>query len=108
MRPDITLEQETEEVLAHMAEGEPEALYILNEIITKNKLGPQIILDMDDMNIRGKQIVVGVNTCCLGSIKRFVQMVYNRSPWLVMDINKEVHTHRAVTDGGSMVPEADR
>lgn len=91
-----------------MAEAESHALFVLTEIITKNKVGPQLLLDMDDMNIRGKQIVVGVEEICHGSIKRFAQMVYNRSPWLVTELNKEIHNHRAVTDGGSMIPEADR
>ena len=108
MRQAIDLDMEVEEVLAIMSEGDPQALYILTEILQKNQQGPQIILDLDDMNIRGRQITVGCQQVCLKSIKRFVQMVYNRSPWLVDEINKEVWTNRAVTDGASEAPEGER
>jgi len=108
VRQKLDWEQETEEVLNLMAEGDPHALHILTEILTKNQQGPQIILDMDDMNIRGKQITVGVKEVCHGNIKDFVQMVYHRRPWLVDEINKEIHDHRAVTEGGSDAPESER
>lgn len=106
MRPRIKWEMEVEEVLNVMAEGDPLALQALTEILTKNQQGPQIILDMDDMNIRGAQIVTGVQDVCKGDLKMFVRMVFNRNPILVDEINKEHSKHKAVTHGASM--EVDR
>jgi len=107
MREPLDWEKETEEVLVLMSEGNPRALHVLTEIVSKNAVGAQIILDMDDMNIRGIQIEVGVKAC-LGSIKRFVNMVYHRTPWLVHEINKEVHHHKAVEQGASDAPPEER
>ena len=108
MRQKLDWEQETEEVISLMAEGDATALHVLTEILTKNQQGPMVILDMDDMNIRGRQISVGVKDVCKGDIKAFVQMVYHRRPWLVDEINKEVHDHRAVEQGASDASEAER
>lgn len=101
MREPLDWEKSVEEVIAVMAEGDPEALHVLTEIISKNAVGPQLLLDMDDMNIRGRQITVGVKEACLGSIKRFCNMIHYRTPWLVEEINRHVHSHKAVTYGGS-------
>lgn len=101
MRAPIKEELPVEEVIALMAEGESEAVFVITEILTKNQQGPQILLDMDDMNIRGKQIVVGVRDICHGKIKLFCRLVYHRSPWLVNELNKEIHTNKAVESGAS-------
>jgi hypothetical protein len=99
-RPPLDLEMEIEEILAIMAEKNSRALHVLIEILTKNAQGPHILLDMDDMNIRGDQIEIGV-AACQGKIKPFVNMVYQRSQWLVDEINKECHKHRACQQGAS-------
>lgn len=99
-RAPLDLEMEIEELLSIMAEKDAMALHVLNEIITKNSQGPHIVLDMDDMNIRGEQITIGVKACG-GKIRDFVNLIYRRSQWLVDEINKECHSHRACQRGAS-------
>lgn len=92
---------EGDEIFEMMAEGNEVAGQVLVEIITKHKRGFDIILDMDDMNIRGTQIVLGVQAVCGNSIKSFVDMVEKRHPFLVDEINKHYTAHKAVVKGAS-------
>lgn len=89
-----------EEAVEEMIEKNEPAREILTEIINKHKMPSFVILDMDDMNIRGEQIQIGVELCD-GSIKKFVELVLARSVWLCDEINKEHFTHKAVPQGAS-------
>lgn len=89
-----------EEAVEEMVEGNTPALQVLTEIINKH-VGPHtVLLDLDDMNIRGEQIQIGVEACG-GSIREFVVHVTARSRWLCDEINKECLRHKAVTGGAS-------
>ena len=89
-----------EEAVEEMVEENEPALHVLTEIINKHKMPEAVILDLDDMNIRGEQIQIGLQVC-EGSIKKFVELVLARSQWLVDEINKECLRHKAVTSGAS-------
>lgn len=91
-----------EEAVEQMTEGDEVALTTLTEIINKHAMPGPVMLDMDDMNIRGVQIKIGMHAC-KGSIKNFVELVGQRSPWLVNEINKECMRHKAVTSGASFI-----
>ena len=100
MRYTLSSEMSPEEAVDLMIEGNEVARHVLTEIVNKHKTPVIIILDLDDMNIRGKQIQLGL-AACEGNIKRFVELVFDRSQWLVDEINKEYSTHKAVTNGAS-------
>lgn len=96
LHPDMTAEEGVE----LMIEDHEPARIILTEIINKHVTPHFVLLDLDDMNIRGEQIPAGVKLCN-GSIKRFVELVTERNLWLVQEINKECLKHSAVTAGAS-------
>lgn len=100
MRHTLNEKMSPEEAVEQMVEDSEPALHVMTEIINKHVAPTNIMLDMDDMNIRGEQIQIGVNACD-GSIKKFVGLVTARSQWLVDEINKECMRHKAVTSGAS-------
>ena len=89
-----------EEAVEEMVEGNEVALHVLTEVINKHAVPHAVLLDLDDMNIRGKQIQIGLQIC-EGSIKKFVELVTARSQWLVDEINKEYLKHKSVKSGAS-------
>ena len=64
------------------------------------------VLDLDDMNIRGKQIWIGYRDVCEGNFEKFVDMVRNRNSDFVTRINhiaeEQQIPHVAVTSGGTL------
>lgn len=78
------------EVLLKMAEDEPGALRVLLKILGKRGYGGlSLLLQMDDMNIRGKQIWVGYRYHCDADLDRFVECVQERDPEMIETINRE-------------------
>ncbi len=100
MRHTLSEDMSPEEAVEEMVEDNEPALHVMTEIINKHKIPHVVLLDMDDMNIRGEQIQIGVNACN-GDIKLFVELVIARSQFLVDEINKECLRHRAVRSGAS-------
>ena len=98
---------EAEEVFEIMTEKDELAAYYLVEIYTKHKDGHGIMLDMDDMNIRGQQIVIGIEKICNGRIKEFTQRVFNRDPSIVAGINLHHLKHKAVLRGASFAKDRE-
>lgn len=102
MRHTLNETMSPEEAVEQMIEGDEVAQSVLTEIINKHAMPGPVMLDMDDMNIRGEQIRIGMKIC-KGKIKNFVELIGQRSPWLVDEINKECRRHFAVTQGASIV-----
>lgn len=104
MRHTLNHEMSPEEAVEQMVEDNDPALYVLTEIINKHVAPEAVLLDLDDMNIRGEQIQIGIKACG-GDIKLFVERVTARSRFLVDEINKECSRHKAVTAGASFVKD---
>lgn len=100
MRYTLTHDMTPEEGVEEMVEGDEGALFVITEIVNNHVAPHTVLLDLDDMNIRGEQIKIGV-TACGGSIREFVIHVTARSQWLCDEINREYSKHKAVTQGAS-------
>ncbi|MCD8494107.1 MAG: hypothetical protein LRY39_01600 [Alphaproteobacteria bacterium] len=85
------------------------AINILKNIIkTKGEnIGLELMLSLDDMNIRGAQIWVGLMHHCEGKLDRFIEKIQARDPDMVNTINealgKEENAPKAVTFGASFM-----
>ena len=106
MRKKIQLNTSMQELASLMSEGNPGALSVLMPLMTDD---PLILLDLDDMNIRGPQVWVGYKDFCGEDLEKFKQCVRDRSEQMVSAINDECiyendfgsFTERAVTHGAS-------
>ena len=103
MRHTLNESMTPEDAVEEMTEDNTVALEVLTEIINKHVTPAAVMLDMDDMNIRGRQIQIGLNYCD-GSIKKLVELITARDATLVTEINKECLSHKAVTHGASGFP----
>ncbi|MCZ6775842.1 MAG: hypothetical protein O7D34_05240 [Ignavibacteria bacterium] len=100
MRHTLGHDMSPEEAVEEMVEGNEVALFVLTEIINKHTSPGMVMLDLDDMNIRGEQIKIGLELCH-NNVKTFTSMIGARSQWLADEINKECLRHRAVVSGAS-------
>ena len=104
MRHTLSIDMTPEEGVEEMVEKDERALFVLTEIINKHVAPHTVLLDLDDMNIRGEQIALGVQACG-GSIREFVIHITARSQWICDEINREFTKHKAVPSGASMVKD---
>ena len=106
-RPKIEFGMSMQDMIATMSEGNPGGLTTMMKLIEHAGSGPglMLVLDLDDMNMRGPQIWVGYKYYCDGDIAKFAKAVRARDPKLVRFVNEEEgmkdFEHRAVTSGGS-------
>lgn len=100
MRHTLNEDMSPEEAVEEIVEKNEAALEVVTEIVNKHVAPSSVLLDLDDMNIRGEQIQIGVKACG-GDVKLFVELVIARSQFLVDEINKEYTRHKAVTQGAS-------
>jgi len=71
-----------------MAEQNPEALKLIEKMIVKFRGNAvNILLLLDDMNIRGNQICYAINSICKGNLDLFFQKL-TCDPTLVTKINE--------------------
>lgn len=101
MRHTLNSDMTPEEAVEEMVEGDEVALYVITEIVNKHTVPHAVLLDLDDMNIRGEQIPIGV-LACKGDMKKFAKLVTERSQWLCDEINRDCLRHRAVVAGASI------
>lgn len=105
-RPRLDVGGQLIDVLVQMAEGNPGGIRILTDIV-KSFPDPieafGVILNMDDMNIRGSQIWAGWKDCCGSDLQAFIKAIDTRSPELVEKLNAHLGAgdERAVTGGAS-------
>ena len=93
-----------EDLVRIMSEGVEDSRGVLNRLcLNQGEMG---ILDLDDMNVRGKQVWIGYREVCEGNFERFVTAVKSRDPNFVAEINKIAEDqqipHVAVTSGGTL------
>ena len=94
------------DVLLTMSEGNPGGMTVLGELLKSDaNLGFWLVLDLDDMNIRGSQIWVGFKDHCKEDLHTFIAAVRRRDPEMVKTINAafayDKDAPQAVTHGGS-------
>ena len=94
-----------QDMIMLMGEGNPGAMTVLAHMMGTSAENLPLILDLDDMNIRGTQIWVGYKLHCEQDLKRFIQCVKDRDEKMVEAINTEGrrgnHPHMAVKRGAS-------
>lgn len=93
-------------IIKIMSEEEEEAEIILQELTDTMDDNWQVIKAlniMDDMNIRGKQIIIAYNGYCKGNIQNFIESIHNRSQNLAGYINSKLSDYpkeyQAVREG---------
>lgn len=89
MREKVTLEDTLQDVIVKMSEGNPGALTTLISL-AKEPDGLMLILDLDDMNIRGLQICVGFSDVADKDFDKFKELVRKRDKDMVRKINEEM------------------
>lgn len=112
MREKIVLSEDVLDIMIKMSEGNPGAATVLDylhgESLALLNDPPGLIvmlLDLDDMNIRGSQIWVGFKDHCNSDIAWFKRAILDRDPDMVDTINAvcggQGH-EKAVVYGGSL------
>lgn len=103
-RKSIELKTTAIDLAVLMSEGNPGAATVLGRLMQNDKDFP-LILNLDDMNIRGTQIWIGYKDFCGEDMDKFKTAIGDRSPEMVEIINKVGqlgnHSHKAVTQGAS-------
>lgn len=103
-RLEINADDSLREVIIKAAEDNPAAVKVLMRIMRKlGYEGISVILQMDDMNMRGAQIFVGYKYHCRGNLDHFIECIKNRDVKMLETINKEGlkgrYPHKAVVGG---------
>lgn len=108
MREAINLSDSTKDVVMKMAEGNPGAISVLTQLLNSDDPAAlMLLLDLDDMNIRGSQIWVGYKDHCGEDLEKFTQAIRDRDRAMVDAINaecwriKDGYREQAVTGGAS-------
>ena len=88
-RKAITLSMSFMDLMEIIGEGNPGGTRVLADIIASLGMGPgsMLILNIDDMNIRGEQIWIGYKDHCGEDIDVFIQAIRDRSKDLVDAVN---------------------
>lgn len=90
-REELRLNDNLMDWIVKMAEGNPGALTVL--LTAMKEKGAQeigeLILFMDDMNIRGSQIWLGYKDCCGCDIGKFVGCIKEKDQGMIDMINEE-------------------
>ena len=110
----IGLNTDMQEMILIMSEGNPGGLRVLVDILKRKpdlmKPEPDIdsippfmmILNLDDMNIRGSDIWVGYKDHCGEDLVKFLKAIKNRDGDMIMVIREHCqHGERPVQSGGS-------
>lgn len=105
-RKEISISGSLMETIVLLSEGNPGAVTVLAQIIKeKGQEGLFVILDLDDMNIRGSQIWIAYSDYCDQDIDKLIQACESRDEQMVELVNKQGrmgnHGHLAVSSGAS-------
>ena len=113
-RPEIPILNSRAETLVTMAEGDSQVLRVVNLLAAwpddadetfRLDSHHELLIKLDDMNIRGSQIWLGYSDVCHKNMDLFVEKIKNRDPEMVAYINKNHEAHgtqeMAVVSGAS-------
>lgn len=101
-RPKIELEDTMFDTIYKISEGVPGAMVGITKLMQSDEAGFMLLLSLDDMNIRGSQILVAYKYLYNEDAKKFAEAVKNRDAKMVNFINEEMASvggEKAVTGG---------
>jgi hypothetical protein len=103
VREKIELNDKIIDVMAKVAEGNLDASTILAHLVSMYPTeGIYTLLTLNDMNMRGPQIVVAYKDFCKEDLAKFKEVIDNRSQEVVDVVNSIMgHYATAVTHGAS-------
>lgn len=100
-----------EDILYKMSEGNPGAISVLSKLILcySKEIDPSkwinIVMDIDDMNIRGSQIWISYKDHCKEDLEEFIKCCIRRDQKMIDEVNKwcgKNHEWIAVKNNGSL------
>jgi len=90
------------EVVTTMTEGNPGAIRVCSELLkSPDHSGLMLILDMDDMNIRGSDIWIAYKDFCKENIQYLKDCLCNRDKALVSFMNASPEVKARIVTGGA-------
>ena len=90
------------DLLLVMSEGNPGAIKVLYSLVKSGDSGLFLILDLDDMGLRGSQIWVAYKDGCGQDLERFKLFCRERNKEIVNLVNQQCpDLPRAATHGNS-------
>ena len=108
-REELRLNEYLMDWMVKMAEGNPGALTVLLTALKERgsqKMG-ELILFMDDMNIRGAQVWIGYKDCCGCDLDKFIGCIEEKDQAMIDKINeigrKGNHSWKAVPHSASVL-----
>lgn len=81
------------DVMVKMSEGNPGALTVLMQLWLREH-GPELVLDLDDMGVRGSSIWVGYKDYCEEDLERFALCITMRDSEMMKVIHKEAELEK--------------
>ena len=87
MREKINPNDSFYEMVTKLSEGNPGAMTVITQMISKNPASIVQLLSLDDMNIRGSQIWVAYKDYCGESIDLFLDAVKKRDETMIEAVN---------------------
>lgn len=103
-RKKIDINNSIYDAIYKMSDGLPGAIVGLTELIKSDEAGIMLLLSLDDMNIRGSQVLEAYKNLYNEDGKKFAKAVKNRDEKMIQFINEElalVGGEKAVTGGAS-------
>jgi hypothetical protein len=105
-RKEVQLNMSFMELVQLLAEGNPGAVTVMLELLSRDKnFGFMTLLSLDDMNIRGTQIWIAFKDYCNQDYAKLENAIKTRDPLMIEKINAEGklgnHPHRAIHSGAS-------
>ena len=97
MRKNIDWDKGIEIVARQMGDDDPHATQMVMTMAQAN--GMEVLKTMDDMNIRGHQVLAAITRYCENNLHLFIEKVKVRDPGLVDWLNTINHPEWAVTEG---------
>lgn len=101
-RKPVSLKMNTNDLVVLLSEGNPGAVTVLMEMMSKD-FHKCIIwyLDLDDMNMRGEQIWLGYKDFSGSDIDEFINNIETRNEDMIMLINERSSTNEVAVPRGA-------
>lgn len=109
-RKAIGLSMTTRDLMVTMAEGNPGALSVIVALAKRQSDPPAVmlLLDLDDMNMRGEQIWVAFKNHCQQDIEAFAKAIQGHDPAMVRTVNAECSPRHVAVEHGASFERQDR
>jgi hypothetical protein len=101
-RQPIKMTDDTESVVVKMGEKDKKTIKVLVKLLNQYGLdGFNLIIDLDDMNIRGSQVWQGYKDYCEEDLNKFATAISTRDPNMIDLINRNASSNLAVIRGAA-------